>query len=260
MYWWRPRSHDWGNFGDELGPYLLDALFGRRAVWAEPDACEIAATGSIIEMLMAFKGGNRPVLWGSGMIWETSGLVAADEFGIVALRGKLTKGRIRDLEADVALGDPGLLAHVLLERAPRKEYLLGVVPHFLDAERPAVAQLSNWPGVTVIDATGPPPDVVHQVARCQFVLSSSLHGLVVADSVGTPNAYVAFSDDERIGGPNKFRDYYSAFDDPDRHIAVPLPDVLSGDTRSVVAEVDRRYRRPADLPAITERLIKAFPR
>jgi pyruvyltransferase len=261
MYWWRPAPPHRGNFGDELGPYLVKALFGLRSVWAEPDACELATAGSIIEVLMAGKSTNRPTLWGSGLFSAcTAATVAAKEFEITALRGRLTKDRITDLDSDVALGDPGLLAHVLLGNAPRKEYSLGVVPHYLDAELPAVAQLRSWRGVTIIDVTKPAPEVVREIAQCHYVLASSLHGLVVADSVGTPNAYVAFSDNDRIGGPDKFLDYYSVFADPHRQITLPLAEVMSADTRSVVAELERRYRAPADLTAITDRLIKTFPR
>jgi pyruvyltransferase len=260
MYWWRPWAPLRGNFGDELGPYLVEALFGIRTEWAEPDACEIAAAGSIVEILLSGKGNNRPVLWGSGMFWDSSGLVAAEEFQIAAVRGSLTKARITDLDSEVALGDPGLLAQVLLTSAPRREHSLGIVPHFLDADRPAVRQLRTWPGVMVIDVTDPAPQVVRDIARCQYILSSSLHGLVVADSVGTPNAYVAFSDDHRIGGPNKFLDYYSVFADPDRQLSVQLPKVMTGDARSVIAEIERGYRTPDDLAEITDGLVKAFPR
>lgn len=261
MYWWRPTPplpHR-GNFGDELGPYLVEALFGFCTVWAEPDACEIAAAGSIIEVLLSTKSRNRPALWGSGLISESSGTIAAGEFEITALRGSLTRARIMDLDSDVALGDPGLLAHVLLGVTPRRKHSLGVVPHFLDAELPAVAQLRTWRGVTIIDVTKPAPAVVREIAQCHYVLSSSLHGLVVADSVGTPNAYVPFSNDSRIGGPNKFLDYYSVFADPHRQITLPLAEVMPQDTRSITAELARRYRAPADLTAITDGLINAFP-
>jgi hypothetical protein len=257
MYWWRPAPPLRGNFGDELGPHLVEALFGRRSVWAEPSACEVASAGSIIEVIMAGKGTNRPALWGSGLFYPRSrASIAAGEFEITALRGRLTKDRMTNLVSDVALGDPGLLAQALLGTATRRASTLGIVPHYVDADLPAVAQLRTWPGVRIIDVTNPAPEVVGEIARCHYVLSSSLHGLVVADSVGTPNGYVAFSD--RIG-PDKFVDYYSVFADPDRQVTLPLGEVMSGDTRSVVTELARRYRAPADLPAITDGLVKAFP-
>jgi len=258
IYWWRPAPPYRGNFGDELGPYLVEALFGLRTAWATPDACEIATAGTIIDFLLSNKSRNRPTLWGTGLSMRSSDPVAAGEFEITALRGSLTRARIADLDADVALGDPGLLSHVLLTSAPQKAHSLGVVPHFLDAGLPAVQEFRTWPGVTIIDVTNPAPEVVREIARCDFVLSSSLHGLVVADSVGTPNAYVPFSNNSQIGGQGKFLDYYSVFADPDRQITLPLADVMSRDSRSIMAELAQRFRPPADLTAIADRLITAF--
>jgi hypothetical protein len=42
------------------------------------------------------------------------------------------------------------------------------------------------------------------------VLSSSLHGLIAADALGVPNAWIGLSDALR-GGDFKFRDYYGVF-------------------------------------------------
>ncbi|GAA1137199.1 polysaccharide pyruvyl transferase family protein [Kribbella jejuensis] len=259
MYWWRPDPPYRGNFGDELGPYLVGALFGLRVEWAEPDACEIATVGTVIEMMLSSKGENRPALWGSGLFLTATDTISAGEFQIAALRGRLTRERIADLDSDVALGDPGLLAYVLVEPLPRKQHELGIVPHFLDAELPLVAQLRGRPGVTIVDVTKPAPEVVRDIARCHYVLSSSLHGLVVADSIGTPNAYVPLSNDPRIGGSKKFLDYYSVFTDPARQVILPLSEVMSRDTASITSEIERRYRVPADLKAIADRLVKAFP-
>ncbi|HAV11936.1 MAG TPA: hypothetical protein DCX06_00360 [Opitutae bacterium] len=37
--------------------------------------------------------------------------------------------------------------------------------------------------VKVIDVFDAPKDVIKQIAQCDFILSSSLHGLIVADSL-----------------------------------------------------------------------------
>lgn len=47
---------------------------------------------------------------------------------------------------------------------------------------------------------------------CKCVLSSSLHGLIVADALGVPNRRIVLSD-KIIGGDLKFDDYYSVYFD-----------------------------------------------
>jgi pyruvyltransferase len=47
--------------------------------------------------------------------------------------------------------------------------------------------------------------------ECKIVLSSSLHGLVLADSFQIPNKRIVLSNNI-IGGDFKFKDYYSGID------------------------------------------------
>ncbi len=58
----------------------------------------------------------------------------------------------------------------------------------------------------MIDVERPCGEVCAEISACARILSSSLHGLVVADSYGIPNARLVLSN-QIIGGDFKFRDY-----------------------------------------------------
>jgi hypothetical protein len=116
----------------------------------------------------------------------------------------------------VALGDPGLLARLLVP--PRAEAMgsarqlrLGIVPHYVDVKEPILTELLHrFPSARLVQVSETPLEFLKQLNACDVVLSSGLHGLIAADSLGIPNAWMKLSD-RLTGGDWKFRDYYSAF-------------------------------------------------
>ena len=51
-------------------------------------------------------------------------------------------------------------------------------------------------------------DVIDEIKKCECVISSSLHGLIISDAYGIANVRVKFSDSIK-GGDFKYKDYYS---------------------------------------------------
>ncbi|HYF96516.1 MAG TPA: polysaccharide pyruvyl transferase family protein [Patescibacteria group bacterium] len=259
LYWWRYNHPNKLNFGDELTPRIIESLFGRRCIWSPPDECDIAGAGSIIEILLEQKAQNKPLLWGSGFIKKGLQTISLNDFNILAVRGASTLGRVMDSSRNtIALGDPGLLTSYLLDSQPRKKYRLGIVPHYVDLDSHVINELSKQKGVKIISPLDPPIDVVRSIAMCESVISSSLHGLIVADSVGTPNAHLKLSDG-LTGGLYKFNDYYSVFSDPSRYISLHPGDVLGKQPEIIVQNIEQLYRSPADIDSLKQDLIKSFP-
>ena len=104
-----------------------------------------------------------------------------------------------------------------------------------------------------IDIKAPVIEFLNQVASCDFIFSSSLHGLIAADSLGIPNKWVKFSD-LVLGNGYKFKDYYSVFGLEDEK---PLCDFTIID-KKYVESIALNYRRD-NLLKIQENLINAFP-
>src|SRR5688572_11997579 len=136
---------------------------------------------------------------------------------ILALRGRLTRDRVEGVKpAALALGDAGLLCHLFHHSKP-KRYKLGIIPHFVDADDPVLATIAKSSSeITVIDICGETLDVIAAVGQCEHIVSSSLHGLILADSLGIPNRWIELNRGaETVTGSGfKFRDYYSIYDIP----------------------------------------------
>ena len=58
---------------------------------------------------------------------------------------------------------------------------------------------------------GDPIKTLNKINVCETILSSTLNGLIAADSLNIPNQWIRVSDGV-IGGDFKFNDYYSVFD------------------------------------------------
>lgn len=221
------------NFGDALNPVMVQDFFGMEIVNSIPIKTDALCIGSLLETLLytpqkGWYGGRlkrsylkyywrKPVkIWGTGFIQEAK---STPEFmirrlDVHAVRGKLTLERLRNITGkpltNVVLGDPGLLAAKLIDISKiTPKYDLGIIPHYVD-QQSELLQRIQVKNSLMIDICTTPVAFLQQVASCKHIISSAMHGLIAADSLGIPNIRMVLSD-KITGGDYKFNDYYSAF-------------------------------------------------
>jgi pyruvyltransferase len=198
-YWHRSQ-----NFGDQLTPYIIEKMTGRKVVYVEQMSQEmptLMVTGSIL---------SSPVfnseIWGNGFAWYHEEV--RKPLKVHAVRGPLTRDKLLKggVECPDVYGDPGLLLPRIYTPNPStSECGLGIIPHMIDYEK--VKQ--EYPDDMVIDLKDPIEKVIDQISICRMVISSSLHGLVVAHAYGIPALWVEFSNNV-IGDGFKFHDYLAS--------------------------------------------------
>lgn len=193
-YWWRPRKGP-HNFGDELGAVILRKL-GFKVHRVSFAKAHYLLTGTMLDPAEAKNPNVTVVGTGSGFTHE-----AEHNFRVLALRGKLTADT---LGVDAVLGDLGLLASRIWTKEPAL-YNVGVVRHYVDQDEYPFADI-------VIDASEPVEQVIKKISSCRVILSSSLHGCIVADSYGIPNMRIAR--DDVITGNWKWMDHKTALIKP----------------------------------------------
>lgn len=245
-YWWDGHP----NFGDALTPWLLRPR-GVVPVHVPPERAEVVGVGSVLEHLPRHFSG---LVWGTGLIADHRLELPNARF--LAVRGQWTKERL-GLTGDVALGDGALLASTVLPR-PVVGSLLGVVPH-ADHHRDPVLRsfLDRHAGlVRFIDVRRGPDHVVREIASCAAVLSTSLHGLVIADSYYIPAAWATLTP-PLMGGTFKFHDHESVVT-PGRSRRIELR--ADATLRDVIALTGRADRdRVAESVERLGAAIDAFP-
>lgn len=201
-FWYRGAI----NFGDLITPLLL-RHFGYTPVYTRPELATLVATGSILEFLPEDFGG---VIFGSGFIQEGVGQ-SFPQATIAMVRGELTRRRL-GLADGFPLGDPGLLLGRVLQSNPDKQYRVGFVPHYVEKGSDVIIRLRRRQdeSIHIIDPQASPERVIYEIEQCNCILSSSLHGLIVADALGIPSCWVG--SDKVVGGHYKYFDYYSSLD------------------------------------------------
>ena len=191
-FWWRQAGGALRNFGDELAPLLLARFAGVTPEWSPAARSDVVAVGSIATMLPAQYTG---AVLGIGTARETP--IDLSRADVRALRGPLT-ARCAGITHPVALGDPGLLVCDLA--TPNPVHPLGVVAHWQDK-----SLRHTFPDALHIDVRADPLEVIAAIASCARIVSSSLHGLIVADAFGLPRQWAWF--DKVQGNGWKFSDY-----------------------------------------------------
>ncbi|MFI2487944.1 polysaccharide pyruvyl transferase family protein [Promicromonospora kroppenstedtii] len=207
--WRRPV----GNFGDLLGPLIVARLVAREGLTEPVSPRRLLAVGSILNLAR-----TGDVLWGIGANGKTLDHPPAyRELDVRAVRGPRTAAFLRAKGHTVpdVFGDPGLLLGRLWSReqiardtAPRA---VTVVPNLNDRHL-AVGRSD------AVDPTGDLTATLGAIAASDLVVGSSLHGIVVAESLGIPARLVT----SRAEPAFKFEDYYRGTGRPAFR---PAPDV-----------------------------------
>ena len=217
------------NAGDLMNVDIVEKLSGRKVKRSKTFCAEMTAIGGaiyglqysdkltqniILHLLHPFYNSKPIYIWGSGF-WHDRNThkLYRNNLKICALRGALSQKKLYDLTGhfyDVPLADAGLLIEELLPRNIKKEYLLGVIPHLSQQKESEIVKLKTTKGIHIIDIKKKPLEVGVEIAKCEAVLSSSLHGLIFSDALGIPNMHVRLKK-ELPEGNFKFEDYYSSY-------------------------------------------------
>lgn len=198
VYYWKGRP----NFGDGLTSLLLKRFSHLPSIWAPAAEADLVMVGSIMEHIPTDWSG---VIAGIGKLHEASRPVFPNA-KILAVRGPLSA---KGIKGNYVLADPALLADELVGYLD-KEYDLGIVAHWSDTtleKNPIFLKYKP----KIIRVSDDPLKVIKEIGQCKKIVSSSLHGIIVADAFGIPRrieiAPKMLTHQSQEGGLFKWRDY-----------------------------------------------------
>lgn len=236
LHWWSIDA-DVQNVGDCLSPVITDFVKKRLNV---DNSCKkkgrlhLFAIGSIID-----GGYQDATIWGSGILRgnRTFWWRRIRNLDIRAVRGPETRRTLiaNGYSCPEVFGDPAILLPLFYSpKSANKEYAYRVIPHhsFLQNQDNLLSPLTcNW------------EEFVDELVKCELVISSSLHGIILAEAYGVPAILL-----ETTLDMFKFRDYYHSTGRYNFPIAGSVEEALQ--------------MKPAPLPLLDEmqkNLLESFP-
>lgn len=222
------------NLGDILGPWIVQKLINDKGLEVEysVNVTKLESLRIILGALLRFRLPEwkyikrlfitQPVLltvgsildqchtdctvWGAGFQNENE---ICEKGKIVAVRGYETVKRLKDIgfliPDNIAIGDPAILLPLLYLPKVEKRYKLGIVMHVNDKDYiQEHFSMYHLIDVETDDVTG----FMDDLCSCEYILTTSLHGLILAHSYGIPALWMRKN---WIGSDGfKFRDYFSS--------------------------------------------------
>lgn len=157
------------------------------------------AVGSILDY-----ANQKCLVWGSGFREYDSKTNCKQ---IYAVRGYLTLQRLNLENKQIAIGDPAiLLPYIYQPDKGEDSKRLSIIPHYKDYDR--ICMLNNGNHNIIKIMTNDVEEFINQIVSSKFVLSTSLHGVIIAHAYHVPAlwfkcGYVGSSD-------FKYYDYFSS--------------------------------------------------
>jgi pyruvyltransferase len=194
------------NFGDVVTPILLEKLSGKKIRYiGKPKYYKkphILAIGSILHL-----ASKDSIVWGAGFMDPNKKCYEKPK-KVLAVRGPKTRELLlsQGIDCPEIYGDPALLLPLVYTPKIKKQYKLGIIPHYTDKNNKWLKQFNNLEDVKVIDVQN--KDTVHfinDILSCEKIASSSLHGIITADAYGVPSTWIEFAD---LVDGFKFLDYF----------------------------------------------------
>lgn len=220
-YWINANTFVWDgkikpyNWGDYVNIILASFISSKKVFPYEYVKSKetIAMMGSILPWAID----ENTIVWGSGCLdsndplWQN--IIKPKQ--VLAVRGPLTRNLLiqHGIDCPEIYGDPALLFPRYYFPKIEKKYQYGVILHAsTDITETITSKVKTIYGNSVL-LINPKKfnqwnEFIDSILSCENILSSSLHGIIIADAYHIPNVWISVTNKEHPDNNFKFKDYY----------------------------------------------------
>lgn len=233
------------NLGDALSPVICQWMLQRESL-AFDSPCKkthhLMAVGSIL----GGQGFFDATVWGSGIksFDQISSLAKRRYFqklNIRAVRGPLTRSALRGCgyQCPEVYGDPGVLMPLVYQSQVEKKHKLGVILHF----KQMIDLSTDAKNMDI--RTDDYQKFIDDLCSCEKIISSSLHGIILAEAYGIPAVFLGEGRDSEMF---KYYDWYGSTGRKIIRYASSLDEAMEMDPMEL-----------PDLSSMQKAIMNAFP-
>ncbi len=237
------------NFGDVIGPYLVSKITNLPTVnvlHRSTTSC-LMTVGSIIQRIDR----EGMVIWGSGLIQEPSykELLKISKYKpkVLSVRGFKTAELLESIGIEIinknAYGDPALIMPLFYQPTSINPVKTAICPHFTHKEY-FINEVGSNEFINIIDVQADMQFVVDQIASSSACISTSLHGIIIAQAYNIPWIWLEITDNNLKGNDFKFLDFFSTIDKSMiTHVKIKLSDIANIDFKELAnkASLPRKF-------------------
>ncbi len=227
------------NWGDDLNVHLLELISGKKII---PYQCAFFKHKHYLCIGSILQWHTKPnsIIWGTGFREPSK---VCKPFSILAVRGPLTRQCLigQGYDCPEIYGDPALLLPKFYKpKQILQKYEIGIIPHF--SELKEIKREITGENIHIIDIQNYQKwtDFIDEILSCKVILSSSLHGLIVADAYNVPNLWTKFTSYCAEADGFKFHDYYLS---TQRYIQSPYDYYKLSETRNLNQFVINHWKK-----------------
>ena len=198
---------DWGcvpNVGDYLPKVVFDYMTNRGGVSPHSSKTyHLFTIGSIINFT-----DSDAVIWGSGILRPEIAMQLQRKhyikLDVRAVRGPITRRLLLECgyKCPEIYGDPAILMPLIYKPQVTKYRKFGLIIHYNKLEK---CDREKYEEAAISVATRDYKTFINEICGCEKVISSSLHGIILAESYGIPAIMIQNDVEDQ---PMKFFDYY----------------------------------------------------
>lgn len=216
-----------GNFGDFINYLFWNSLCKKKfkVNFDKDKSHHFLTTGSILEFAT-----DKSIIFGTGFISSGSDLGGGKWASksnqkhctpshIYSVRGKLTRDKLirMGIPCPESYGDPLLLFPAFYNPRPQNiSNTIGIIPHYVDKNSPELNSLKSFlisQGYSIkiinIITYNNYSKFINEIASCDTIISSSLHGVIMGLVYNKKTIFRKFSN-KLAGNIYKFYDFFSS--------------------------------------------------